>query len=196
MKCPQNVLHYIWHTSRVYVIHIKSLSRYFQLTQNWTDKAKWRSIEASNKVNKHTGHGLLTSLPRINFALVKFNSTDGSTWQFVHSAAVPMALLQTRRVSSASGFNMWNSQITKTRGIITNIYWMFLRAYFREFTVTVYWITTIVTDKNWQSNFISNAGIWQFNNRHRVCWIFLLEFNGKSKLTASQRHSRLWHDPV
>ena len=59
MKFPQNVLHYIWHTSRVYVIHIKSLSRYFQLTQNWTDKAKWRSIEASNNVNKHTGHGLL-----------------------------------------------------------------------------------------------------------------------------------------
>ena len=74
-KFPQNVLHYIWHTSRVYVIQIKSLSRYFQLTQNWTDKAKWRSIEASNNVNmelwlwfgnynsmnvnKHTGHGLL-----------------------------------------------------------------------------------------------------------------------------------------
>ena len=59
MKFSQNVLHYIWHTSRVYVIHIKSLSRYFQLTQNWTDKAKWRSIEASNIVHKHTGHGLL-----------------------------------------------------------------------------------------------------------------------------------------
>ena len=59
MEFPQNVLYYIWHTSRVYVIHIKSLSRYFQLTQNWTDKAKWRSIEASNNVNKHTGHGLL-----------------------------------------------------------------------------------------------------------------------------------------
>ena len=26
---------------------------------NRTDKAKWRSIEASNNVNKHTGHGLL-----------------------------------------------------------------------------------------------------------------------------------------
>ena len=25
MKFPQNVLHYIWNTSRVYVIHIKSL---------------------------------------------------------------------------------------------------------------------------------------------------------------------------
>ena len=50
-------------------------------------------IEASNNVNKHTGHGLLAvDSPRINFALVKFNSTDGSTWQFVHSAAVPMAL--------------------------------------------------------------------------------------------------------
>ena len=34
MKFSQNVLHYILHTSRVYVIHIKSLSRYFQLTQN------------------------------------------------------------------------------------------------------------------------------------------------------------------
>ena len=43
-KFPQNVLHYILHTSRVYVIHIKSLSRYFQLTQDWTDKAKWRFI--------------------------------------------------------------------------------------------------------------------------------------------------------
>ena len=96
MKFSQNVLHYILHTSRVYVIHIKSLSRYFQLTQNWTDKAKWRSIEASNNINKHTGLGLLAVLiklvPRIKFALVKFNSTDGSTWQFVHSAAVPMAL--------------------------------------------------------------------------------------------------------
>ena len=90
MKFSQNVLHYIWHTSRVYVIHIKSLSRYFQITQNWTDKAKWRSIEASNNVNKHAGYGLLAVLnklapPRIKFALVKFNSTDGSTWQFVHS---------------------------------------------------------------------------------------------------------------
>ena len=47
---------YILHTSRVYVIHKKSLSRYFQLTQDWTDKAKWRSIEASNNVKKHTGH--------------------------------------------------------------------------------------------------------------------------------------------
>ena len=102
MKFPQNVLHYIWHTSRVYVIHIKSLSRYFQLTQNWTDKAKWRSIEASNNVNKHTGHGAVGCClaPRINFALVKFNSTDGSTWQFVHSAAVPMALFQTPWVVS------------------------------------------------------------------------------------------------
>ena len=107
MKIPQNVLHYIWHTSRVYVIYIKSLSRYFQLTQNWTNKAKWRSIEASNNVNKHTGHGLLAvdSPPRINFALAKFNSTDGGTWQFIHSAAVLMALFQTRRVSLASSNN-------------------------------------------------------------------------------------------
>ena len=91
MKFSQNVLHYKWNTSRVCVIHIKSLSRYFLLTENWTDKAKWRSIEASNNVNKHTGHGLLAVelAPRIKFALVKFNSTDGSTWQFVHSAAVP-----------------------------------------------------------------------------------------------------------
>ena len=43
MKFSQNVLHYIWHPSRVYVIHMKYLSRYFQLTQNRTDKAKWRS---------------------------------------------------------------------------------------------------------------------------------------------------------
>ena len=111
MKIPQNVLHYIWHTSRVYVIHKKSLSRYFQLTQNWTDKAKWRSIDASKNVNKHTGHGLLAvnwlAPPRINFTLVKFNSTDGSTWQFIHSAAVPMALFQTRRVPLASEDNSW-----------------------------------------------------------------------------------------
>ena len=59
MKFLQNVLHYKWHTSRVYVIHINFLSRYFLLTENWTNKAKWRSIEASNNVNKHTGHGLL-----------------------------------------------------------------------------------------------------------------------------------------
>ena len=59
MKFPQDVLHYIWHTSMVYVIYIKSLSRYIQLTRNWTDKAKWRSIEASNNINKHTGHWLL-----------------------------------------------------------------------------------------------------------------------------------------
>ena len=43
MKFSQNLLHHKWHTSRVYVIHIKYLSRYFQLTQNRTDKAKWRS---------------------------------------------------------------------------------------------------------------------------------------------------------
>ena len=81
MKFSQNLLHCIWHTSRVYVIHIKSLSRYFQLTQNWTDKTKWRSIEASNIVNKHTEHGLLAFLnevappPQMKFALAKFNST-------------------------------------------------------------------------------------------------------------------------
>ena len=46
-------------------------------------------IEASNNVNKHTGW--LLTRPRINFALVKFNSTDGNMWQFVHSAAVPLA---------------------------------------------------------------------------------------------------------
>ena len=52
------------------------------------DKAQWRSIEAFNNVNKHTGHGLLAVLaPRIQFALVII-STDGTTWQFVHSAAV------------------------------------------------------------------------------------------------------------
>ena len=34
LKFSQNVLHYILHASRVYVIHIKSLSRYFQLTQD------------------------------------------------------------------------------------------------------------------------------------------------------------------
>ena len=83
MKFSQNVLHYIVsHTSRVYVIHIKSLSRYFQLTQDWTYKAKWRSIEASYNVNKHTRQGLLAVLnelaPRMKLALVEFNSADGS----------------------------------------------------------------------------------------------------------------------
>ena len=70
MKFSQNVLHYKWHTSRVYVIHIKSLSRYFLLTQNWTDKAKWRSIETSNNVNKHTGHvGCWTRPPPAKMAV-------------------------------------------------------------------------------------------------------------------------------
>ena len=84
MKFSQNVLHYKWNTSRVYVVHIKSLSRYFLLTDNWTDKAKWRSIEASNNVNKHAGHGLLAvelaPSPRIKFALVKFKPTGGSSY--------------------------------------------------------------------------------------------------------------------
>ena len=34
MKFSQNVLHFILHTSKVYVILIKFLSRYLQLTQN------------------------------------------------------------------------------------------------------------------------------------------------------------------
>ena len=62
MKFSQNVLHYKLHTSRVYVIHIKSLSRHSQRFKDLTDKAKWRSIEASNNVNKHTGHRLLAVL--------------------------------------------------------------------------------------------------------------------------------------
>ena len=53
------------------------------------------AIESSNNVNKHAGHELLAVLknlpPRIKFVSVKFNLTDGSTWQFVHSEAVPMA---------------------------------------------------------------------------------------------------------
>ena len=71
MKFPQNVLHYIWHTSRVYVIHIKSLSRYFQLTQNWTDKAKWRSICLIMWTNiQDTGCWLLTRSPPNKFRFI------------------------------------------------------------------------------------------------------------------------------
>ena len=85
MEFSQNVLHYILHRAYIqgiYVIHIKSLSRYSQRTQDLTDKAKWRSTEASNNVNKHTGCWLFwtNSPPRIKFALVKFNSPDGSSY--------------------------------------------------------------------------------------------------------------------
>ena len=59
----------------------------------------WNYVDLIKHTRKHPYYNLrynpsapFIRPPRIKFALVKFNSTDGSTWQFVHSAVVPMAL--------------------------------------------------------------------------------------------------------
>ena len=58
----------------------KPLSKHRQLTQDWIDTAKWRSIKASNNVNKPIRHGVVgcSEPPWLNFVLVKFHSQDGS----------------------------------------------------------------------------------------------------------------------
>ena len=135
----KTVLHYKWTYFSGYICNPLRVS--IRDTSNWlTEKAQWRTIEAFNNVNKHTGHGLYgcsrllcpANTVRISYYFRQMALLRGS---FVHSKAAVIII------------------------IIRRIWWIFLRGHICSdtFSVTFSRIYCVCTFGSFFSNCVAHG---------------------------------------